>query len=507
MHRRILVALAVVLAVTAVPAEAKKKPAVPDLKEWIDGPIRYLAQKIETKEFRSLRTDADRILYIERFWALRDPYPETMTNEYRQLFWDRVRQANELFLDSSYQGWHTDRGKIHILYGPPTDVEEDLDYHTDSATSTGGLIRWIYDGRAEGRTDVNPVTIIPFERGIGGEYRITYDPKLSTPIFTPRKLEAPWEEATQRWLEVTGPPNRSELSVMLDLGRMQEVPPHAQVLLERIETREAYVTHEVTARADRFGHPERGGEWLVTLSVDVSYTAGREVPAVIARIRPATDLMEDASSDQRILDEASFKVVDIGDQRVAQARIVLAPGDYELTILVADPDTAQTGLLRRDLRLGVFSERFRFSDVVLAQELESLRYRALTSYDEPYTVGPFRVVPRFGSAYVPGETVRLFYEVYRAALPVTVSYQVQGREEDGRWTDLGEPAQEMQDHHAQAWELPTSERWPLGEYRVRVEVTDAEGKLISTDVPFELVAELAPPQVPEEPSVSQQRSR
>ena len=36
MHRRILVALAVVLAVTAVPTEAKKKPAVPDLKEWID---------------------------------------------------------------------------------------------------------------------------------------------------------------------------------------------------------------------------------------------------------------------------------------------------------------------------------------------------------------------------------------------------------------------------------------------------------------------------------------
>ena len=103
--------------------------------------------------------------------------------------------------------------------------------------------------------------------------------------------------------------------------------------------------------------------------------------------------------------------------------------------------------------------------------------------------------------------MRLFYEVYRAALPVTVSYQVQGREEDGRWTDLGEPAQEMQEHHAQAWELTTSERWPLGEYRVRVEVTDAEGKLISTDVPFELVAELAPPQVPEEPSVSEQRSR
>ena len=103
-------------------------------------------------------------------------------------------------------------------------------------------------------------------------------------------MRAPWEEETQRWLEITGPPTRSELSVMLDLGRMQEVPPQAQILLERIETRETYVTHEVTARTDRFKHPERSGEWLVTVSVDVSDTYGREAPAVIARIRPATDL-------------------------------------------------------------------------------------------------------------------------------------------------------------------------------------------------------------------------
>jgi GWxTD domain-containing protein len=506
MPRRNLATLALALALIAVPGAAKKSRD-PDLKEWIDGPIRYIAQKAETREFRSLETDADRILYIERFWALRDPHPETMTNEYRQLFWERVREANSLFLDSPHDGWRTDRGKIHILYGPPTEVEEDLDYHPDSPTATGGLIRWIYDGRAEGRTDVDPVTIIPFVRSAGGEYRLSYDPKLSTAIFAPRQLRMPWEDETQRWLEITGPPTRSELSVMLDLGRMQEVPPQAQVLLERIETREAYVTHEVSARTDRFDHPDRDGEWLVTVSVDVSHTSGREAPAVIARLRPATATLEDASPDQRILEETSFKVVDVGDQRVAQARIVLLPGVYEMTVLVADPDTAQTGLLRRELRLGTPSERLRFSDVVQALELESLRYRALSSYDEPYTVGPFRVVPRFGNAYLPGETVRLFYEVYRAALPVKVSYQVQGREDDGRWTDLGLPAEAVQEHRAQAWELPTSQHWPIGEYRVRVEVTDADGKLISTDVPFELVAERAPLQPSEEPSVSEQRSR
>jgi hypothetical protein len=128
----------------------------------------------------------------------------------------------------------------------------------------------------------------------------------------------------------------------------------------------------------------------------------------------------------------------------------------------------------------------RFSDVVLAEQLETLRYAALSSYDEPYTVGPFRVVPRLNARYRPGETVKLFYEVYDGALPLHVTYRLQGQEDDGRWVDLGRPSEANQDHGSQAWELPTSERWPPGDYRVRVEVSDAEGRLISTDVSFRL---------------------
>jgi len=486
---------ALILAATTIALGAKDKPyKAPDLKKWIDGPIRYIAEKSEMKAFGAQTRDEDRILFIERFWARRDPHPETLTNEFRQIFWERVRHANDLFLDSSREGWHTDRGKIHILYGAPSEIQEDLEFRTADPTSIGGVIRWIYEGRVAGRMDVDPITVVPFVRGAGGEYKVSYDPKLSSVFWNPNAIKPVGDDAVDRWMDVVGMPGRTEMSVMLDLGKLQEVPPQAQVLLERVETREAYLSHEISTRVDRFGHPEYPEEWLLSLTVDVSYTVGRDVPAVIARIRPLEETFEGdgTSVGQRVLDEASFKISEEEAYRLAQARIRVPSGDYELTILVADPDTAQTGLMRRELHLGPLSERFRFSDVVLARDLDSLRYRGLTSYDEPYTVGPFRVVPRFESDYFPGDTIQLFYEIYKAALPVDVSYQVQGLEENGKWVDLGRAATSTQEHHSQAWALPTSERWPLGEYRIRVEVSDADGKLISTNVPFELIAAAQP---------------
>ena len=43
-----------------------------------------------------------------------------------------------------------------------------------------------------------------------------------------------------------------------------------------------------------------------------------------------------------------------------------------------------------------------------------------------------------------------------------------------------------------AWEVLTNERWPVGDYRVRVEVTDAGERLVTTQVGFELASSASP---------------
>lgn len=467
-----------VLAVALV-APAAAKPV--SLKSWIEGPIRYISEPDEAKVFKKLKSDEDRALFIERFWARRDPSPQTLANEYRQLFWERVQEANGLFLDSHKPGWMTDRGKIYILYGPPTRIEEHFDLDTQTDPTAGhGLIRWHYEGRPGGRMDLDPVVIVPFVRETTGEYRVSYDPKLSSVFFDALAVEEQWDRAMDRFLEVFGAPRPTEMSVMLDLGKMQEVPPQAQVLLERIETVESYRTHPINVNISRYVHPDGEGT-VAVLTADVSHIDEATKPAAIARFRP-----HDATRKTRMLGEDVFRVERIDGRRVAQSRLLLAPGVYDVTVLVADPATAGTGMHRTTLRIPEPSDRLRLSDLVWADELTPVEFASLASHDEPFLVGPFRVVPRIDASFPRGQAIRLFFEVYGGTPPYRITYQVEGKDLDGSWVRLGKPAVDEQTVAAQGWELPTSAAWPLGEYRVRVDVEDARQRLVSAQLPFQL---------------------
>ncbi len=449
-----------------------------DLAAWIDGPIRYLARAEEVKTFRKLDGDPERALFIERFWARRDPSPETLTNEARQLFWERVREANELFLDSGKPGWKTDRGKIHVLYGPPTHIEEDLHLKT-GVTSGQGVIRWIYEGRPAQRRDLDPVVVVAFVRDPGGEFRLSYDPQLTSVFFDPQRLADPHDRMIDRFLSTFGPPRRSELSVMLDLGRMQEVPPHAAVLLERIETVEAYQTRPLDVVLQRYRHPE-DGRTVAVLTVDVTHVAEGSAPSVVARF----SFPDEPGRPPRMLGEDSFKLATTGGRRLAQGRIKLDPARYALTLVVVDPETAATGLHRETLELAPATPEMQLSDLALTQELEALPYAALASHDEPFHVGPFRVYPRPNATFRAGETVTLFYEIYGGRAPYRIAYQLEGRELDGSWIALGQPARLEDRGSAQGWDLPTSAAWPRGDYRLRVAVADGDQHAVEAVVPF-----------------------
>jgi GWxTD domain-containing protein len=91
----------------------------PDDADFISK-VRYIITSEERKIYLELPGD-ERAKFKEEFWKRRDPLPETEINEYEIEYFKRLDEATRLFHGEGRPGWQTDRGRIFILFGPPTE--------------------------------------------------------------------------------------------------------------------------------------------------------------------------------------------------------------------------------------------------------------------------------------------------------------------------------------------------------------------------------------------------
>ncbi|NUO79735.1 GWxTD domain-containing protein [candidate division KSB1 bacterium] len=84
---------------------------------------KYFADKEENKAYKSLNTPEAKRQFLAEFWRRRDPSPNTVTNEFKLEHQRRVAYANEHLQNYTRAGWKTDRGRVYIVFGPPSDVE------------------------------------------------------------------------------------------------------------------------------------------------------------------------------------------------------------------------------------------------------------------------------------------------------------------------------------------------------------------------------------------------
>jgi GWxTD domain-containing protein len=148
-------------------------------EDWLKHQVRYIISPEEEQAFLALSNEEERATFIEHFWTMRDPTPDTPENEFRDEHYRRLAYADQHFA-AGIPGWKTDRGMIYIKYGPPDEIE---------AHPSGGLYqRPIEEGGGA-------ITTLPFEiwryrhlENIGenvmiefldscqcGEYRMTVD--------------------------------------------------------------------------------------------------------------------------------------------------------------------------------------------------------------------------------------------------------------------------------------------------------------------------------------------
>jgi GWxTD domain-containing protein len=92
----------------------------PPNESWAEGPVRALLTTQERRDWAALSDPLTRSEFVTKFWATRDPKPETPDNEFRQEFEKRVAFADKYFAQDEVRGSLTDRGMVFLLLGPPT---------------------------------------------------------------------------------------------------------------------------------------------------------------------------------------------------------------------------------------------------------------------------------------------------------------------------------------------------------------------------------------------------
>jgi GWxTD domain-containing protein len=134
-------------------------------KKWLDEDVRWIITDEELSAFKKLSNNAERDIFIEGFWQRRDPTPDTAENEYKEEHYRRIAYANEHYA-AGMPGWRTDRGRIYIMYGPPTS--------TDSHPMGGPYQRSAEEGGGQTQTFPFEVWRYRYLEGIGQEIEIEF---------------------------------------------------------------------------------------------------------------------------------------------------------------------------------------------------------------------------------------------------------------------------------------------------------------------------------------------
>ena len=96
------------------------------LLDFGTGPAQWLMTADEQKAWRAVKTDDEAKNFVDLFWARRDPTPGTFRNEFRDEFDSRVAFADRKFKEGNRRGALTERGRVLLVLGFPTNMSDDL---------------------------------------------------------------------------------------------------------------------------------------------------------------------------------------------------------------------------------------------------------------------------------------------------------------------------------------------------------------------------------------------
>lgn len=420
----------------------KEEEAIDYYKKWLKEDVVYIITEEEEHVFLKLQTDDEKEQFIEQFWFRRDPDPRSAGNEFKEEHYQRIAYANEHFF-SAKAGWRTDRGKTHIMFGPPDDREMN--------PSGGRYERMLYEG---GGTTVT----YPFERwlyrhipGVGSEIEIEFVDKTGTGEY--RIAMDHWEKDAlmfsgggETLAEMTGLNNRSDRPYFnpssasspayysvagtrakdLPFQRMkryfelQKAPLiKYKDLKSLVESRISYETIPFTAVSSHVRLDERRA--LVSVNVEIQnkhltfkkqYGVHDAAVHIYGIVQGLTGRIisefDDALAMEYSTDQLSKGLT---QQGIYQKQLLLPTGAYKMTVIVKDVHSGNLGSLETRLVAPEYEkDGLSTSSLILARSVRQLQ--ELPDSLEMFVLGDLKVVPNVSATSRRDDSLPVYLQIY-----------------------------------------------------------------------------------------------
>jgi len=173
-----------------------------DLKKWPVSPEAYFLTSAERAEWKKASTDEQAKELVARYWADRAP-------ELKQTIQERVEVADKYFSKGKTRGSETLRGKVIILFGPPSEVkmkESDSRMGNASEADRAAVTSGVADphsnvgpgARGLSRSEQDPVFTIAYDaahapKAIGKAFQVDVKMRAKEVAADPDDLDAKFE--------------------------------------------------------------------------------------------------------------------------------------------------------------------------------------------------------------------------------------------------------------------------------------------------------------------------
>ncbi len=491
-------------------AKLRKELETP-FRKWLNEDVTYIITDEERTTFKRLSTDDEREQFIEGFWLLRDPTPDTQENEFKEEHYRRIAYANERYA-SGIPGWKTDRGRIYIAFGPPDENESHPSGGTyerpieegGGTTSTFPFEKWRYRWIEGIGNDI----IIEFvDPTMTGEYRMTMDPsEKDALLYVPNAGLTMYEQMgmsskTDRFSRTDGtrlgtgnqplPMRMNQFERLHQFAMLQKAPAIKFKDLEAAVTSSVkYNLLPLKVRADYMRMTNTTILTNVTIQLEKKDLQFKDKEGVSSA---AVNIYGRITSMARRVVNVFEDVVTVGDiptdllqqavkgQSLYQKSIPLPPGTYRLNLVVKDVVGGNMTNYEVALTVPHFEEeKLAMSSLVLADVIEKVPTKNIGTGQ--FVIGASKVRPRVEGSFRRDEKLGIYVQLYnftpdeKTQKPnAVVEYELVKKDSNKKVFEYSEEVAKVEGASSQQYTvekiLPLLDMEP-GEYTLKMKVTD-----------------------------------